>query len=190
MVCQLSWQWLAWWRLQPQTVGVLNPIISVVICNHQWWHQCCWSYDFFALGMYVQSSHLFYLGTFCLTLPNMAVTVSSVVIPIETLWRRKETFTEPVNFKIFSKIVDFHEMPPARHWVNWYEEWEPGETDKDTRGEEGEIDVVANLRCWFLSYSLSNCLLNLSSEVDVHGDHWELNVVIWTCLGDVEAHIV
>ena len=106
MVCQSSWQWLAWWHLQPQTVGVPNPIISVVICNHQWWHQCCWSYDFFALGMYVQSSHLFYLGTFCLTLPNMAVTVSSVVIPIETLWRRKEIrdFHWTSQFKSFQKM--------------------------------------------------------------------------------------
>lgn len=46
----------------------------------------------------------------------------------------------------FQKNVDFYEKSPARHRVNWYEEWEPGETDKDTRGEECEIDVVANLR--------------------------------------------
>ena len=83
-----------------------------------------------------------------------------------------------------------YERAPARDRVDRYEERKPGKGDKDTGGEEGEVDVVANLRCWFLSYSLSNCLLNLSSEVDVHGDHWELNVVIWTCLGDVEAHIV
>ena len=31
------------------------------------------------------SSFVPYLGTFCLTLPNMAVTVSNVVIPMETL---------------------------------------------------------------------------------------------------------
>ena len=39
-----------------------------------------------------------------------------------------------------------YERAPARDRVDRYEERKPGKGDKDTGGEEGEVDVVTNLQ--------------------------------------------
>ena len=39
-----------------------------------------------------------------------------------------------------------YERAPARDRVDRYEERKPGKGDKDTGGEESEVDVVTNLR--------------------------------------------
>ena len=110
LVCQSHTEnWLGWWHLQSQMPGPVafsDDISGNVQTNKNYIFVIIWAFERFALVMTIirmivtsfrwhqlQTSvwmkiQLLDLGTFCLTLPNMAVTVRSVVIPMETLERK------------------------------------------------------------------------------------------------------
>ena len=119
-----------------------RPVTS--ICWHQW--QLAIITDFFR-----------FVGTFwhfqiCLTLVRFAWRCQTWPLlwavwssPLKLCGERLDTFSEPVNFKT-SKNCSFLKKAPAGHRINGNEKGQPGKADEDTRWEEGEIDVVTNLR--------------------------------------------